>query len=294
MTSQPSSITKVGLHPLAISSICDHSTKVLFGGTKQAKSSPALGLLFGFQDKETVVEICDAIDLPNALSSELLPFGEVDRKNRLLVEVFPSYKLMGWYITGKEIQPHHIALHKALYRYNPNPIFLLLNPNLADASQLPISIYSLCSENSAADPQTSSTDYFVNIPYSLATNQAEEISIDSITKQASFSSNSISRLEINAQGMMTSLKELEEQIEIVIQGLERMMQSGVVDHQVLRMSNHVMNMLTIVNEAKGRRDGGEAIEHELMSFLAVSTKALTELHQLIDLTSIISQDKSYY
>eukprot|EP01036_Dinobryon_divergens_P016469 gene16469-22337_t len=45
---------KVGIHPLAIASICDHYTRVSVGGSKLPKDCPVVGLLFGVQDGQDI------------------------------------------------------------------------------------------------------------------------------------------------------------------------------------------------------------------------------------------------
>lgn len=54
---------------LAIVTMCDHSTRVRVGGTRQAPSSRILGLLFGTQDGLDAV-ITDAIELQYEVKSK--------------------------------------------------------------------------------------------------------------------------------------------------------------------------------------------------------------------------------
>jgi len=54
---------KVGVHPLAIASICDHFTRISVGGSKLARDTPAVGLLFGVQNglEVSIIDATDAI-----------------------------------------------------------------------------------------------------------------------------------------------------------------------------------------------------------------------------------------
>ena len=52
---------KIHVHPLSITSICDHFTRVQMGGSQLKKNDPVVGLIFGVQNGLDV-EIMDATD----------------------------------------------------------------------------------------------------------------------------------------------------------------------------------------------------------------------------------------
>lgn len=286
---------KVALHPLAITTICDHCTRVMVGGTRQPANKPSVGLLFATSSNSSDstfqntfgIEITDAVDLPRSevIEDTTLNLSEVERRCRLLFQVFPQYRLAGWYSSGNVITASHIVEHKKMMKYCENPLFLLVNPNMSsDMNQLPILLFKLSSQSIDS---SQSVDVFLELPYILATNKAEEISIDSITKQASANITDRSRLEVHSQSLKTSLGELTRHVDILIDSLQNMVTTGNIDHQVLRMASHLINQLTLTSSSRNNTEN-----HVYTTFLGSSTKSLAEFHHLLDLVALVQTERN--
>ena len=61
-SSSSSDAKKVSIHPLAISAVCDHYTRVTVGGSMLPSNSAVIGLLFG-TISPGVISIFDATDV---------------------------------------------------------------------------------------------------------------------------------------------------------------------------------------------------------------------------------------
>lgn len=133
-SSSSTSTRNIGLHPLAISSVCDHNTRVIVGGTKLLNSAPVIGLLFGIQSGLDI-SIIDATDaIYEAIPCDdgwevLLKTEEIEKKRQLWTAVYTSYELLGWYAVGSEVNRQHMNIHMAMKAFNEAPIFMLMNPN---------------------------------------------------------------------------------------------------------------------------------------------------------------------
>jgi hypothetical protein len=87
---------KVSIHPLAITSICDHYTRVSVGGSKLPKVYPVIGLLFGVQNGQEV-SLFDGTDaIYEIITGEVvLNNKEITKKKSLWTAVFTNYELLG-------------------------------------------------------------------------------------------------------------------------------------------------------------------------------------------------------
>jgi len=283
------------IHPLAIASVCDQFTKVSSGGTKLSAESPTLGLLFG-TNQANKLSIFDAEDVFYSIITEngniegIFIDNEIENKINLITAVYPSYRLLGWYTAGNEISSYHIKTNKSFIKYCDNPILLLLNPFQSnDIDTLPLSVYEMTSNQSA----------LVECTFTLDSDISERIAIDAITKYVSQSNNNNSYLD----SYVTSIHILEDNIDVIVTELEKYLtisqESEQVDHSLLRSVNKVANLLPSLNDYSRADFQYEASFKETSSriaankFVAVSTKAMFELSQLIDVTSLVCNENRY-
>ena len=207
--------------------MCDHHTRVATGGSKMARNSPVVGLLFGVQSglDISIIDATDAIyDVTpsSMLGGEptiVLNSVEIEKKKRLWTAVYANYELLGWYTVtnGTQVLPTHMTLHREMMAFNEAPLFLLMNcAPVSDAKQLPLSIH----EAEMHIIHDTPTQIFVEIPFKLETAQAERVAVDHITKMAP--TEGISTLEIQNQSLMTSLRILGKKIEVLCHVLKLM------------------------------------------------------------------------
>ena len=170
---------KLKLHPLAISSICDHYTRVMLGGSTISSKAPVIGLLFGIH-YGLDISIVDASDaLYDVDESNNIQFREEDIKKKieLWTAVFSTYELLGWYTFGSDISPMIIDIHKIMSSFHQRnfieenekplcsqvPLFLLMNPSPESKSkQLPLKIFE--SEIYSSNENEEATPIFTDNP----------------------------------------------------------------------------------------------------------------------------------
>ena len=127
----------VKLHPLVILNISDHWTRTM---VSKNESQRVVGALLGTQTGRNV-EIHTSFELiileENGI--ETLDATYLEDKKGHYSAVFPTYELVGWYTTGKEMQ---ISFHKVLMRYNESPLLLQMDTHPPeDCRTLPIWIH---------------------------------------------------------------------------------------------------------------------------------------------------------
>ena len=84
---------------------------------------------------------------------------------------------LGWYTTGDAPSAGDIHVQKQICEINESPVLLKLNPTVKN-SDLPVSVYE-----SVIDLVNGETKmFFVQLPYVLATEEAERIGVDHVAR----------------------------------------------------------------------------------------------------------------
>jgi COP9 signalosome complex subunit 6 len=95
--------------------------------------------------------------------------------------VFADLDFLGWYTTGGVPTERDITLHKQICTINESPVLLKLDP-FGKHTDLPVSVYE-----SVIDVVVHShvTMLFIELEFTLATEEAEHIGVDHIAKHTS-------------------------------------------------------------------------------------------------------------
>jgi len=274
------------LHPLAIVGVSDHLTRVKLGGSKQPRTAPVMGLLFGTQSDSLAVSICDATEV--AYDEKTLKMDEafLRKQVELYTAVYKDKELLGWYAVAPRAGPEHLALHKDFLKFNEAPLFLMMDPAGAsaqdDKKSLPISIFEY--ELHVVDDAP--TMLFVDVPYALETLQAEQIAMESVTKNRSGTSETAAVYESLDQ----SLKTLSKRVERLASYL-KLVQAGAVpvDYAVLRDVANLVDKLPSLAPSPGLqaeylRDLNDSLA---VAYLAAITKNAALVHDIVDTFSLI-------
>lgn len=283
------SAKKIGLHPLAIASICDHYTRVNMGGTKFRPDDPVLGFLFGVQNGLDV-SIIDATEAVYEVvdGNIVLNKAKTVEKRELWTKVFATHELLGWYTVGGTVaEPWCYTIQREMMELNEAPLFLLMNkaPD-ANSKQLPLMIFEL-EANSAAQ-------IFASITFQLETTQVERIAVDQITKAVP--TDGVSTLEVQNMTMITSLRTLEEKIGVLVEALQAIQQRGgqreTKDYEIIRRAAKICQQLPAIDSAKFNASfSNEVTDCMMLSFLGASTKTLSALTELSDIFNSVYHER---
>lgn len=286
------SAKKIGLHPLAIASICDHYTRVSMGGTKFRPDDPVVGFLFGVQDGLDI-SIIDATEAVYEVGSEgniVLNKVKTVEKRELWTKVFANHELLGWYtIGGVEAEAWCYAIQREMMELNEAPLFLLMNKSPdANSKQLPLTVFEL--EANLAGEQI-----FASITFHLETTQVERIAVDQITKAVP--TDGVSTLEVQNMTMITSLRTLEEKIGVLVEALRVIQKHGngqceTKDYEIIRRAAKICQQLPAIDSGKFHASfNNEITDCMMVSYLGASTKTLSALTELSDIFSSVYAEK---
>jgi len=162
---------------------------------------------------------------------------------------------------------------------NEAPLFLLMNrapdPN---GKQLPLTIYEMES--------TTSTHIFGGVSFHLETTQVERIAVDQITKVVP--TDGVSTLEVLNQTVVTSLRTLEEKIDVLVASLQNIQKQGgpiePSEYEILRRAAKICQQLPAIDSRNFHTSfSNEITDCMMVSYLGASTKTLASLSELTEL-----------
>jgi COP9 signalosome complex subunit 6 len=85
---------------------------------------------------------------------------------------------LGWYTTGDAPTDKDLEVHRQFVEYNESPVFLKLNPTASVGGDLPITVYESVIDLVGGE----ATMLFIDLPYTLATEEAERIGVDHVAR----------------------------------------------------------------------------------------------------------------
>lgn len=292
------------VHPLVVSSACDHYTRVALGGSKLPATAPVYGLIFGNTTITTepqgetliTINICDSTDAiyeyEEGKGEAKMLIEYINKKIQLWTAVFTEYRLVGWYTFGKEASPEHMRIQKVLegftLQYKISPIFILMYTEMF-SDQLPLQVLQV--EDILVDSSKSSV--FVTVPFKLDATPVEQISIDQIIKSvptaAGFSAQELRNLSIT-----TSLSILHNKTSVLIEAVKKMERGEVpLNQDVVRSAAKIVNLLTVATQTQNEDDvdglSGEKMAM-VVSYLSAATKTVFSLSEMADVYTLVYGD----
>jgi COP9 signalosome complex subunit 6 len=93
-------------------------------------------------------------------------------------QVFSEMDFLGWYTTGDAPTDKDLEVHRQFVEYNESPVFLKLNPTASVGGDLPITVYESVIDLVGGE----ATMLFIDLPYTLATEEAERIGVDHVAR----------------------------------------------------------------------------------------------------------------
>ncbi len=169
----------LSLHPLVIMNIAEHHTRVR---VQTSRSTPVYGALLG-KIKGRHVELCNTFEfkLGNTLTTTTNQNVTIDmdfltKKLELIKQVHPDLDFSGWYTVESKDWNKSImsSFYTQLSSLNESPLLLRLDP-IGVSNELPIHVYE-----TIVDLGTKID--FIEISYTLITEEAERIGIDHVAR----------------------------------------------------------------------------------------------------------------
>ncbi|KAG8221929.1 hypothetical protein J437_LFUL002488 [Ladona fulva] len=246
----------VSLHPLVIMNISEHWTRIR---AQKGTSHQVFGALIGKQ-KGRKIEIMNSFELLyNVIAGDII----IDRdyystKEEQFKQVFSDLDFLGWYTTGDAPDDVDIKIHKQICEINESPVFLKMNPQ-ARHTDLPVTLYESVIDLVGGE----ATMLFVELHYTLATEEAERIGVDHVARMSSNEAGESSLVAEHLQAQHSAIKMLHSRVRLVLQYVQAV-QSGELP------TNH-----------EQCNDVG------LMTYLGMITKGCNDINQFVNKFNIL-------
>ncbi|XP_005534631.2 PREDICTED: COP9 signalosome complex subunit 6-like, partial [Pseudopodoces humilis] len=165
----------VALHPLVILNISDHWIRLR---SQEGRNGQVIGALIGRQEGRNI-EVMNSFELLAHTSGGhvLIDKEYYYTKEEQFKQVFKDLEFLGWYTMGGPPEPADIHVHKQVCEIIESPLFLKLNP-MTKHTDLPVSVF----ESVIDIINGEATMLFAELPYTLATEEAERIGVDHVAR----------------------------------------------------------------------------------------------------------------
>ena len=145
-------------------------------------------------------------------------------------QVFSDFDFLGWYTTGGTPNERDIVLHKQVCTINESPVLLKLDP-FGKHTDLPVSVYESIIDIIHGDV----TMLFIELEYTLATEEAERIGVDHIAKHSSNNTQVQSVVADHLSVQYSAISLLNNRIRVIYEYVK-----AVKDKRTLKKNNEVL------------------------------------------------------
>jgi len=273
------------LHPLVIMNISEHWTRLR---AQEGSPQPVYGALIGRQ-KGRNIEIMNSFELNYLIENENVVINRefYNQKEDQFKQVFPDLDFLGWYTTGDKPNANDIHVHRQILAINESPVFLKLNP-FEISNKLPIKMY----ESIIDLVNNEATVLFVEINYTLVTEEAERIGLDHMARLSTTQqSGADSVVSEHLRAQFNAVKMLRDRIKIIADYVKAMKNNEVAHNQtILREVNNLCHYLPVVENENAKFN--ESFYNQwndvaLIAYLGSLTKSSNSLNQFVQKFSLI-------
>ncbi|KAK7090209.1 COP9 signalosome complex subunit 6-like [Littorina saxatilis] len=277
----------ISLHPLVIMNVSEHWTRAR---AQEGKIVQVLGALIG-QQKGRNIEVMNSFELVfDVIEGDIVINMEYYQlKEEQFKQVFSDMDFLGWYTTGDVPTPSDIKVHKQIFQINESPIFFMLNP-MGKNSDLPVSIF----ESVVDLVNGEATVLFVQLDYTLATEEAERIGVDHVARVSSGDNSDISMVAEHLTAQHSAIKMLHSRIKLILQYITAV-EKGEVEknHDVLREAYSLCYRLPVLSTLRFKEDYfNQCSDVCLMAYLGAMTKGCNTMNQFVNKFNLMNDRQS--
>lgn len=272
----------VALHPLVILNISDHWIRMR---CQEGRPGQVIGALIGRQEGRSI-EVMNSFEL---LAHSVDGHVVIDKeyyytKEEQFKQVFKELEFLGWYTTGGPPEPADINVHKQVCEIIESPLFLKLNP-MTKHTDLPVSIF----ESVIDIINGEATMLFAELPYTLATEEAERIGVDHVARMTATGSGENSTVAEHLIAQHSAIKMLHSRVRLILEYV-RAAESGAVpfNHEILREACALCHCLPVLSTDKFKTDFyDQCNDVGLMAYLGTITKTCNTMNQFVNKFNVL-------
>jgi COP9 signalosome complex subunit 6 len=159
-------------------------------------------------------------------------------------QVFSDLDFLGWYTTGGVPDERDIILHKQVCTINESPVLLKLDP-FGKQTDLPVSVYESVIDIIKGEV----TMLFIELEYTLATEEAERIGVDHIAKHSSSNTLVKSSVADHLSAQYAAISLLNNRIRVIYEYVKAVKDNNNVkkNNEILREIQSLCNRLPVMN-----------------------------------------------
>lgn len=277
----------VSVHPLVIMNISEHWTRVR---AQEGKPLQVIGALIGKQ-KGRHIDVMNSFELVFLIieNSIIIDKEYYNTKEEQFKQVFSDLDFLGWYTTGDSPTEADIPVHKQICEINESPIFLKLNP-LSKTSDLPVSVF----ESVIDLVNGEATMLFVELPYTLATEEAERIGVDHIARVSGTEATTSSTVTQHLSAQHSAIKMLHSRVRLVLQYIKAVEAGDIPkNHEILREAYSLCHRLPILNTQRFQQEFyNQCNDIALITYLGTITKGCNTINQFVNKFNILYDRQS--
>ncbi|ELT89268.1 hypothetical protein CAPTEDRAFT_163068 [Capitella teleta] len=273
----------ISLHPLVIMNISEHWTRVR---AQEGKPTQVLGALIGKQQGRNI-EVMNSFELlfSHIEGAIIIDREYYDTKEDQFKQVFSDLEFLGWYTTTGVPSEEDILIHKQICQINESPILLKLNPS-AKTTDLPINIYESVIDliNGVA------TMLFVELTYTLATEEAERIGVDHVARVSTADTSESSTVAEHLVAQHNAIKMLHRRVLLVLRYIQAV-EAGTLprDHEILREAYSLCHRLPVLNTSRFKEEFYmQCNDVSLMTYLGILTKGCNDINQFVNKFNVLN------
>ncbi|XP_059478573.1 COP9 signalosome complex subunit 6 [Neocloeon triangulifer] len=272
----------LSLHPLVIMNISEHWTRTR---AQEGSAQQVVGAVIGKQ-KGRNIEIMNSFELMFDWVGESIIIDQEYYKTKVeqFKQVFSDMDFLGWYTTGEAPTDKDLEVHRQFVEYNESPVFLKLNPSTT-MGDLPITVYESVIDLVGGE----ATMLFVDLPYTLATEEAERIGVDHVARMTANETGESSLVAEHLTAQHSAVKMLHSRVKLLLQ-YSKAVQSGELPlrQDVLRDAYSLSKHLPVMDSERFRADFyNQSSDVGLMTYLGTITKGCNDINQFVNKFNIL-------
>ncbi|XP_053404479.1 COP9 signalosome complex subunit 6-like isoform X1 [Mercenaria mercenaria] len=275
----------VSLHPLVIMNISEHWTRVR---AQEGKPQQVIGAVIGKQTGRNI-EVMNSFELLFDIvdGQIVIDMDYYNTKEEQFKQVFSEMDFLGWYTTGDDPTNSDIHVHRQICSINESPVLLKMNPMARnqDVSSLPVAIY----ESVIDLVNGEATMLFVELHYTLATEEAERIGVDHVARMSTADTGEASSVAEQLIAQHSAIKMLHSRVKLILEYIKAV-EAGEIPKNldILREAYSLCYRLPVLNTDKFKEDFfTQCNDVCLMAYLGTITKGCNTVNQFVNKFNVI-------
>ncbi|NXV55712.1 CSN6 protein, partial [Molothrus ater] len=198
----------VALHPLVILNISDHWIRLR---SQEGRNGQVIGALIGRQEGRNI-EVMNSFELlAHGSGGALLIDKEYYyTKEEQFKQVFKDLEFLGWYTTGGPPEPADIHVHKQVWPGEFGEIWAI-SGNLGNFGEILGHFGAIGGDFGGA------TMLFAELPYTLATEEAERIGVDHVARMTATGGGENSTVAEHLIAQHSAIKMLHSRVRLILE-----------------------------------------------------------------------------